>query len=424
MLNGDAAAANDTSAIEQANIQAIAECFAEGIKEPGQHGRLGVELEHIIVTEGKQPVAYSDEFGTHWILEQLSEAYPDCTYDEYGNLIGVAAGEKSITIEPAGQLELSAGPYENVGEVRFEFETFQRELGKLLETHRMQALAVGYHPTARAADLTIIDKQRYHFMDERFAGIGPYGRCMMRASASTQISIDYYSEADCLHKMRLASALAPIFALLCDNCAVFEGKPRTHQLVRTKIWLECDPTRCGTVPGIMNPDFTWEDYARYVLNVPAIFTVDANGEKVATDKTFGEVFSDTPMTHANVEQALSLLFNDVRLKQYIEIRPADSMPIPFVTAYAALIKGLFYSEESLAALDEMLAGVTEQDILDAKNVLMECGYDATVYGKPVGELIDRLFELAHAALEKNEQSYFSPLEYLSKARKTLATLAE
>ena len=41
-----------------------------------------------------------------------------------------------------------------------------------------------------------------------------------------------------------------------------------------------------------------------------------------------------------------MFFPDVRLKKYIEIRPADSMPIKYVLAYATLIKGIFMSDFS------------------------------------------------------------------------------
>ena len=78
---------------------------------------------------------------------------------------------------------------------------------------------------------------------------------MMRASASTQVSIDYRDEKDCVKKMRVASVLAPLFALVCDNAAVFEGGPRPHRLMRTEVWKYCDPDRCNTPPHDLDDDF-------------------------------------------------------------------------------------------------------------------------------------------------------------------------
>ena len=250
------------------------------------------------------------------------------------------------------------------------------------------------------------------------------GRCMMRGSASAQISIDYDSVDDCLHKLRLANGLAPIFALMCDNSPVFEGAPRPQRMVRTVIWRNTDPARCGIVPGVMDADFSLERYAAYVLDTPAIFIVEPDGSYRATDKTFGEEYAGAPMTRAQVEHALSLMFNDVRLKYYIENRSADAMPIPYVTAYAALVKGLFYSESGREALDGLLEGATNASIEEAKDALIRDGYDATVYGRPMGQIADMLFETAHDALLSNERNYLSPLHQLARTRKTLADLSD
>ncbi|MBR0403831.1 MAG: glutamate--cysteine ligase [Eggerthellaceae bacterium] len=408
----------------QANIEAITNYFKSGIKDAKDPVRLGMELEHILVTEHMEAVPYSDEHGSRWLLEQFLEDLPEATYGEEGALIGASGPGAALTLEPAAQFEISAGPYEYANEVRPELERFERKAAALLNPHGQRLITLGYHPTARVDDLELIPKRRYQYMDDHFQAIGRYGRCMMRGSAATQISIDYYSEKDCLRKMRIASALAPAFALLCDNSPVFEGEIRTHQLVRTKIWRECDPARCGLVPGIMEPDFSFEKYAAYVLGTPAIFGIDENGKPFATEQTFGELYQNHDMQVADVEHALSLFFNDVRLKTYIEIRSADSMPTPFVAAYVALIKGLFYSSESLDALDETIGSATQEDVEQAKTDLMDAGYDALLYGIPAGEFIDNLFDLARKALSATEASCLAPLAQLAASRKTLATMGE
>lgn len=410
--------------IHDENVKAIVDYFKSGVKDKSEAGKLGVEIEHVVVGEHSRAISYSEEHGVRWILEQLSSDYPKKMFGDEGDLLGLAAEGKTITLEPAAQLELSTGPYEYAAELQDDYSAFQHHLVQLAGDSGMRAVAIGYHPTAKADDLELIPKQRYRFMDEHFAKIGPFGRCMMRGSAATQISIDYYSVDDCLRKLRLASAIAPLLALVCDNSPVFEGKPRTHHMVRTEIWQKCDPARCGIVPGALDSDFTLEAYAEYVLRTPAIFGIGPNGRSFATDKTFDELYADAPMTTAQVEHALSLFFNDIRLKTYIEIRPADSMPLPFVMAYAALIKGLFYSNDSLDALDELTAGVNETAIEQAKEALMADGYDAVVYGRPATELIDALFDTAIGSLSRMDGGFMNPLLQLARMRKTLAMMAE
>ena len=119
-----------------------------------------------------------------------------------------------------------------------------------------------------------------------------------------------------------------------------------------------------------------------------------------------------------------MFFTDVRLKTYIEIRPADAMPIPYVIAYAALIKGLFYAPTSLDAMDGLFADVRRDDYLAAQDALMERGYEAEGYGRPVAELCDRIVKIARDGLADEEQGFLEPLADLVARRVTLADLAE
>ncbi|MCL1797867.1 MAG: glutamate-cysteine ligase family protein [Eggerthellaceae bacterium] len=401
------------------NIAALVAYFKSGITEG--EGALGIELEHTIVKQqDASPVSYTETKGIRWLLEQLHHDYPEAIYDAEGDILGVSRPGEAITLEPAAQIELSAGPFTSLTDAKAVFEAFEQKLAALLEGVGQRVLLVGYHPTAAAADLELIPKRRYKFMNFYLSEIGPFGPAMMRGSASTQISIDYHSIDDCLRKLRLAFALVPIFSLITDNAAIFEGQVRPHRLMRTKIWLECDPDRCGLVPGVMDGDFTLERYAEYILDTPAILVPCKTQEWCYSDKTFGERYAQTPMERADVEHALSLFFNDVRLKTYIEIRPADAMPLPFVLAYAALIKGLFYSEASLNALDALFANVDEGAINKAKHALMNHGYEAKVYGRNVAEIADAVMMIASKSLSLEERAYLEPLDTLVFQRKTLA----
>ena len=364
----------------ESNIDAIVEFFESGIKAEGSRGRLGVELEHIVVHDDLSPVTYSGEHGVAWLLEQLTAEYPRVTHDDRGDLLGVSRPGEAVTIEPAAQVELSAGPFEDLASAKETFDAFESLVAGILGPVGERMLTTGYHPSATARSLELIPKRRYQFMNLYLSEKDAFGPNMMRRSASTQVFIDYTSVADCLRKLRLAFALVPVLSLICDNTPVFEGKRREHELVRTDIWKHMDNDRCGLVPGVLDPGFDLRRYAAYILDAPAILVPCCKEQWCYSDRTFGEIYADRTMTRSEVEHATSMFFTDVRVKTYIEIRPADSMPIPYVVAYAGLIKGLFYAPENLDALEELFADVRASDYEEAKCALMESGYDAVVYG--------------------------------------------
>ena len=413
------------NSIQKANRQALVNYFIQGAKANAHNADqklVGIELEHIVVDEKMMAVPYeSDTYGVKDLLKDLAEYYPEPIMVD-GHLLGRQAGKSVITIEPCAQLELSAGPFNNLKEAEETLTDFEHKLASILEPHHEQALTIGYDPHYCAMDKPLIPKDRYKFMHTYLSAISQYGPAMMRCSASAQVSIDYTDEQDAIRKLRLASIAAPLFALMTDNAPVFEGQTRTEHMVRTRIWKEIDVVRASTIPGVTRRDFSFEDYADYILGVPAIVALDAEGHASYSKKSFHKLFKHTEMTRADIEHALSMVFPDVRLKQYIELRPADSMPVPYVIAYAALIKGLFYSEESLQKMDILFGDVRRNDIDAAKEELMAYGYKGIAYERDVAALCDELISYAREGLDECERTYLEPLAEMVEARSAFADL--
>ena len=424
---------------------------------------LGLELEHFVVDlKQRRPVFYEDDaeratVGVATILQQLIPYYdqlvvskldgagqpvicsvPATTPLGAARLIGLSRPSAAVSLEPGAQLEISLGPVQTLAELEALYLDFRAELDPILTRHGLTLLALGYQPFAAAADIPLIPKQRYRFMDRHFLQTGRQGRCMMRASASTQVSIDYVDEADALRKFRLVNALAPLFYFITDNAPIFEkveltgysGQqspsqlPVPPRLVRAAIWADVDPWRCQLAPGSMSPAYCFAQYAKSLLAAPAIISeqTDASGGRTGCyeeSRSFAEVFAGRTLTNQDVEHILSLFFFDNRFKNYIEVRAADSLPLPYALAYVALVDGLFYLPENLDWLDGRLAGLDATDVDEAKAALAEYGWSALVYDHPVADWLDGLVEHAAAGLIAAERPYLEPLAKLVAQRATL-----
>lgn len=400
------------------NLQLIVDYLRSGAKD--DNFKLGVEMEHVLLHEDGTTATYSEPGGVHDLLERMSVHYQTRT-EENGKIVGLSNPDESITIEPAAQVELSAGAVASISEFEQAYARFRAHMDPELDALGLTAPLTGYNPVAKALDLELIPKFRYRCMDRYLSAISAYGQRMMRCTTSLQVSIDFSDEADAVRKLRLANIVAPFFALITDNVPVFEGVPNSTHAMRMRVWEDVDPDRCNIVPGSADPGFTFEDYARYILDMPAILVPDESapeGFRYVGDLTFGEIYADRIMTRAEIEHALSMEWPDNRLKTYVEIRPADAMPLPFAVSFVALVKGLFYSLENLDAMDEAFSSVRHLDVEAAKWKVIFDGYDARAYRRPAYEWVDWLFELAHRGLNEEDAAYLAPLQDLAIRRLT------
>lgn len=393
----------------------------------GAGGRLGVEVEHFIVFDDGVPMAYypsNGRIGVRDVLEELSHEYPERQYTTEGELIGLNGPGGSVTLEPAAQLEVSLPPFRTIAEVEQNYRDFRELVDTYLADHAAHIVSRGYHPTHKAFDLELIPKRRYDYMNDYFTRvIHTHGERMMRASASTQVSIDFADEADGIRKLRVASAIAPVLGAISDNAPVFEGEPNQLPLCRLRLWRNVDNDRCGVVPGVFDEGFSFSAYADWLLATCPIFVTrpaadDPNGPstRAVYGLTAAEAYGDAPMSAQDLAQLGSMFWPDARLKQFVEIRPADCMPPEQVLGYAALIKGVFYSESALETIESMLGvqgtlwPLTASDVEDAIANITAHGMDGLVYGTPLAEWEQTLFTLARESLPASELAYLDPLE--------------
>ncbi len=381
--------------------------FKEGTKRE-KTSALGVELEHFIVDKKTmRSVAYEGEHGVREILSSLMKLCPGAQILEDDDFFGFATTDFTITLEPAAALEISITPERSIKRIGEIYLDFYGKLDAILEEWGYTAVTAGCQPQSPVESLTLIPKRRYGLMNARFMEFGTGGMEMMRGTASLQVSIDYRCEKDFRRKLQAAYYLAPILKLFCDNSPVFQGEPVKTRLKRTQIWRRVDPIRCGILPQVFNDSYGFSQYTDFLGNMPPIFIIKGKEIIPTKDKTVASLYEGRDVSREEVVHILSMAFPDVRLKQYLEIRFADSVPFVFMMAYCALIKGLFYSEEGISYTEQQISGhsITGKDVLEAEDEIMELGWNAYVYGRPVRELADKVLTLARFGLEKEEADY-------------------
>ena len=89
---------------------------------------------------------------------------------------------------------------------------------------------------------------------------------------------------------------------------------------------------------------------------------------------------------------------EVRLKQHVEVRGADSCSVELNGALSALWRAMAYDETARTAGASLAEGWSSSDHEAAHRDAARLGLHASLRGVPLGELAEDLLDIAHAGL--------------------------
>jgi len=406
------------------SLESIVSIIKQGEKSPNQF-KLGAEFEHIIVREDTlESVSYYGEEGIEGILHKLLlKGYYKGKY-EGDYLIGLVGSDYEITLEPGGQFEIGIKPCDTINEIKCIYFNFLNDIVPILEEQNLLLMAIGYHPKSSIAQIPFNPKKRYEYMSNYLGQKGKYAHNMMKGTAALQISIDYSNEEDFIRKFRVANFISPLLYLISDNSPIFEGQIYYKFGLRSLIWKNTDKQRSDIVPDSLNKKFGYDDYGKYILSVPPILIMK-DEEFIGTgEKTVHEVMEEYTFTKEELEHIMTMVFPDVRIKNYIEIRVGDSLPYPYNFSYITLIKGIFYNEIALEYLYKLSLRLEDEHIHAAKEIIHDKGFGAHIGSKTVYDFIRIIFDLAKKGLNSEEKEMLSHLEKLLVNKNNLSTISK
>ncbi|MBC8587172.1 glutamate--cysteine ligase [Paratissierella segnis] len=390
-------------------VEEIVKYIKDGEKKE-EDFKIGIEFEHFVIYKDTfKTVSYYGENGVAETLKDLEKSGWNSKYEgEY--ILELGKGNKTITLEPGSQLELSLSADRSIKNIEKGYLEFLKELIPILDSKNQALIAVGYHPVTKIDEIKLLPKKRYDYMFEYFKKRGSHAHNMMKGTAALQVSMDYKDEEDYKKKFRVTNALSPIMYSLFENAVFFEGERYEKHNLRAFIWKNCDTNRSGVAEGALDESFNYESYAKYILNRPPIFTIKKGKLEFTDEKLVKEVFNPKDYEKEELEHLLTMFFPDVRTKTFIEIRMMDSIPYPLNFAVVALWKGLLYNKENLDIVYEYTKDINIEDVEKTKEEMFELGLNAHYKDKSILELGKWLVSLAKNGLDEDEVPYIYPLE--------------
>ena len=408
--------------------------------KPKSAWRIGTEHEKILFHLADfSPVAYEGEDGVGALLQSLCVHIGDKARPimEKGHIIGLKDGEGgSVTLEPGGQLELSGAPLVNLHQTCAETGRHLKHMRAVTTALGLGMLGIGYQPKWGRDDIPWMPKGRYKIMRDYMPKVGRFGLDMMLRSCTVQVNLDYANEVDMRRKFRTSLALQPVATALFANSPFSDGKPSGLLSTRADAWTDTDNARCGVPACVFDSTFGYEQWIDYILDVPMYFLhrgedyIDVAGQSFRdylASRLAG--FEGMPPNMADFEDHMTTAFPEVRLKQFIEMRGADSGPWANICALPALWVGILYDDEALAEAEALSAHITADDVMNARLSVATNGLNGQLAGADVYHLAARLLEIATAGLRRrgicddggnDETGFLQPLKTIIETRKTPA----
>ncbi|HEY6868479.1 MAG TPA: glutamate--cysteine ligase [Novosphingobium sp.] len=400
--------------------------MAKGEK-PRDRWRIGTEHEKLVyATRDHHAPSYEEPGGIRDLLQALTP-FGWTPIEEGGHVIAMSGRDGAVSLEPAGQLELSGAPLENLHQTCDETGRHLSQVKDIGERFGLGYLGLGMWPDKRRDELPIMPKGRYAIMLRHMPRVGSMGLDMMLRTCTIQTNLDYASEADMVQKFRVSLALQPLATALFANSPFTEGKPNGFLSYRSHIWSDTDPARTGMLPFVFEDGFGYERYVDYMLDVPMYFVfrdgryIDAAGQSFR-DFLAGKLPAlpgELP-TESDWTDHLSTAFPEVRLKSFLEMRGADGGPWGRICALPAFWVGLLYDQAALDAAWDLVKGWDMAGREALRAAVPKLGLDAPLpAGGTLRDIAGEVLAIARAGLRArarlngagdDETGFLAPLD--------------
>ncbi len=354
----------DGDATPITSLRQLAEHIAVGCK-PRERFSIGTEHEKFGFRRTDMTTPAYEPNGIRAVLEGLAAGAPAGTWTpilDRGNPIGLSSQSyAAISLEPAGQLELSGGLTADLHAARAELEAHYAEVRPVADALGIGFAPLGFHPLNTREQMPWMPKGRYAIMKAYMPKVGSLGLDMMTRTCTVQVNLDYESEADMVRKIRIGLALQPLASAMFANSPFLEGKPSGFLSYRSQVWTDTDNHRSG-IPAVFFEDgFGFERYAQWLVeSVPMYFAyrggkyIDLSGASFR-DFLDGRIGQEAGQaTVGDFADHMTTAFTDARLKRYIEMRGADAGSAEMMIAQSAFWVGLFYDPAALEAASALV----------------------------------------------------------------------
>jgi glutamate--cysteine ligase len=275
-----------------------------------------------------------------------------------------------LTLEPGGQVEISALPKPTLTEL---FGAVTADLAFLSELLAAAGLVLGDTATDQhRSPRRLLETPRYAAMEQVFEPIGPHGLTMMCATAGLQVCLDAGEPDTVAARWTAVTALGPVLVAAFANSPTLQGDATGWASARMRAVLGTDPPRSMPSALVADPVADW---ARRVLDTPVLCV---RGEAEPWLTPHGVSFADwvggalpRKPTTDDLDYHLSTMFPPVRPHGYLEVRYLDAQRGDGWVTPVALLAALLSTPRTVDAVLDACVPVGDRWLPAARDGLAD-----------------------------------------------------
>jgi len=385
--------------------------YMEAGCKPKESWRIGTEHEKFAYhLADLSPLDYEGPSGVRAFLDGLTR-YEWTPVLENGNPIALSKPDGSfISLEPAGQIELSGAAVETIHQTCDEVTGHLQQVKAIARDLGIGFIGLGYHPKWVSANQPWMPKGRYKIMRKYMPQKGGLGLEMMQNTCTVQVNLDFESEAAMVEMYRISLALQPVATALWANSPFKQGKPVGYLSYRSHIWTDTDPDRSGMLPFVFEDGFGFERYVDYLLDMPMYFVyrdgtyIDAAGQSFRDfmDGKLPALPGEKPLMSDWIDH-MSTAFPEVRLKQFLEMRGTDGGPWSRLCALPAFWVGLLYDSEARAAAWDLVKDWSIDELQSLRDEVPRKALTTPFRNRTLKEVALDALQISHKGLQNRER---------------------
>ncbi len=376
---------------------------------------IGLEVERSAVFDKDlSPVQYTGASGYLAILKKLVEevGWKIISQDEDGNITALKRGGSEIHIEDDGRLELVTKPRKGLFSLCREYQMHSREIDEISKEFDIRWISMGRQPFATNKEIkfalpSYLNKYHTHYK-KYYPGFNKKSFYEWeKKDNGIHVNLGYTSEKDAIEKFQTLLKITPILVAMFANSPLNAGKFSGFLDKRFRDSILSCPERTRIKKIFFDKNFSFEKWADFLLKLP-MRRIIRKKKNIFVPMSFGEYlkkgFQKNSPTIDDLCTHIQSVWGEIRIKQYLEYRNFDTVPIHLIPSIPSLIRAITLDSEVMQKCQNLVKNWTFKDHLEMREKVYKHALQAkTPDNRKILDLAKELLEIASSSLKKRHE---------------------